>query len=45
MQTEHPDLLIVDSVGGHLSALAEVDEVVDVVPVLDDVQALVDLAA
>ena len=45
MQTEHPDLLIVDPVGGHLAALAEEDEVVDVIPVLDDVETLVDLAA
>ena len=40
-----PDLLIVDPLGGHLAALAEEDEVVDVVPVLDVVQALVYLAA
>ena len=45
MKTEHPDLLIIDPVGCHLAALAEVDEVVDVVPVLDDVQTFVDFPA
>jgi hypothetical protein len=45
MKTEHPDLLIVGPVGGHLTALAEEDEVVDVVPVFGDVQAFVDLPA
>jgi hypothetical protein len=34
------DLLVVRSVRGHLAALAEVDEIVGAVPVLDHIQTL-----
>jgi hypothetical protein len=45
VQAQHGDLLILDPVGGELAAAAVEDEAVGAVPVLDDVEALVDLAA
>src|SRR5262249_11111597 len=45
VQCEDGDLLVFESVGGDLAPLAEEDEAVGAVPVLDDVQPFVDLAA
>lgn len=45
MQGEHADLVILTAVADHFAAAGEEDEVVGAVPVLDDVQAFVDLAA
>jgi hypothetical protein len=36
-------ILVVGAVRGHLAAFAEVDEIIGAVPVLDDIQPLVDL--
>ena len=41
MEREHADLLIVGSIRSHLAALAEVDEVVGAVPVLDDIEPFI----
>jgi hypothetical protein len=45
MQGEHADLVILTAVAHHLTAAGKEDEVVGAVPLLDDVQAFVDLAA
>ena len=45
MQSEHADLVILTAIADHLPAAREEDEVVGAVPLFDDVQALVDLAA
>jgi hypothetical protein len=45
MQGEHADLVIFTAVARHLTAAGKEDEVVGAVPLLDDVQAFVDLAA
>jgi len=45
VQRQHCQLLLVAAVAGDLAALAEQDEVVGTVPVLDDVQTLVDFAS
>jgi hypothetical protein len=44
VQGEYRELLLVAAVAGKLAALAEEDDVVDVVPAFDDLQAGVDLA-
>ena len=45
MQREHTDLVILAAIAGHFAMAGEEDEIVGAVPLLDDVQALVDLAA
>ena len=45
MQAQHGDLLVVDPVGGDFAAATIEDEVVGAVPVLNDIEALVDFAA
>jgi hypothetical protein len=44
MEGEDGEFLLVAAVAGELAAFAEEDDVVDVVPAFDDVQAGVDLA-
>jgi hypothetical protein len=44
VKREHADFLVV-TVGGHPAAVAKEDEVVGVVPVLDDVESFVDFAS
>jgi len=43
MQREHRQLLFVEAIGADLTALAVEDEAVGAVPVLDDVQAIMNL--
>jgi hypothetical protein len=45
MQREHTDLVILAAIAGHFAMAGEEDEIVGAVPLLDDVQALVDFAA
>jgi hypothetical protein len=45
MQGEHADLVILAAIANHFAAAGEEDEVVGAVPLFDDVEALVDLAA
>jgi hypothetical protein len=45
MKAEHAGLVILMAVAGELAALGEKDEVVSAVPLLDDVEAFVNLAA
>jgi len=44
VQAEHAQLLVLAPVAGHLAAAGEEDEVIGAVPLLDDVQPIVDLA-
>ena len=44
MQRQHRQLLILAAIGGDFAALAKENEVVHAVPMLDDVQILLDLA-
>jgi metallophosphoesterase superfamily enzyme len=44
VEREDGEFLLVAAVAGELAALAEEDDVVDVMPAFDDVQAGVDLA-
>ena len=45
MQREHADLVILAAIADHFAMAGEEDEVVGAVPLLDDVQAFVDLTA
>ena len=45
VQREHADLVVLAAIAGHLTAPGEEHEVCGAVPLLDDVQPLVDLAA
>jgi hypothetical protein len=45
VQREHADFMVLAVVAGQFAAAGEEDEVVGAVPLLNDVQALVDLAA
>jgi hypothetical protein len=45
MQGEHTDFVIFAAIADHFAAAGEEDEVVGAVPLLDDVEALVDLAS
>lgn len=45
MQREHADFMILATIADHFASAGEEDEVVGAVPLLDDVQALVDFAA
>lgn len=45
MQREHTDFMILATIADHFASAGEEDEVVGAVPLLDDVQALVDFAA
>jgi hypothetical protein len=45
MKAEHAGLVILMPVAGELAALGEKDEVASAVPLLDDVEAFVNLAA
>jgi hypothetical protein len=45
MQAEHAGLVILVPIARQFSALGEKDEVVGAVPLLDDVEAFVNLAA
>src|SRR5271165_1439747 len=45
MQCEHADFMVLATIAGHFASTGEEDEVVGAVPLLDDVQALVDFAA
>ena len=45
VQRDHADLVVLAAIAGHLTAPGEEHEVCGAVPLLDDVQPLVDLAA
>ena len=45
MQRQHGDFLVLQAVARNLAALAEEDEPVGAVPVLDDIQTFMDLPA
>ena len=45
MQREHADFMVLATTADHFASAGEEDEVVGAVPLLDDVQALVDFAA
>ena len=45
MQGEHADLMVLAAVADHFAASGEEDEVIGAVPLLDDIQTFVDLAA
>jgi hypothetical protein len=45
VQCEHADFMVLAAIADHFASTGEEDEVVGAVPLLDDVQALVDFAA
>jgi len=45
MERQHADLVVLAPVTGHLVAPGEIDEIVSTVPLLDGVEAFVDLTA
>ncbi len=44
MQGQYRQLLVLQPIGRDLAALAKEDEIIGTIPVLDDLQAVVDLA-
>ena len=45
MQGEHADFVIFAAIADHFAATGEEDKIVGAIPLLDDVEALIDLAA